>query len=72
LKKECSCDRTAQRIRAALFLQKFVENAKSWVHFDVFAWSPNAKAHAPVGGEAQGLRALFHVLERRYPPKRKT
>ncbi|MEO0542217.1 MAG: leucyl aminopeptidase family protein [Pseudomonadota bacterium] len=64
-----SSDSLGGAITAALFLQKFVTRARSWVHFDVFAWSTASKPHASVGGEAQGLRALFRVLERRYPPK---
>ncbi|MEN0001216.1 MAG: leucyl aminopeptidase family protein [Pseudomonadota bacterium] len=63
-----STDPLGGAITAALFLQKFVKNAQSWVHFDVFAWSPSSKPHASIGGEAQGLRALYSVLERRYPP----
>ncbi|MEM1376596.1 MAG: leucyl aminopeptidase family protein [Pseudomonadota bacterium] len=66
-----SSDPLGGAITAALFLQKFVEDAKTWIHFDVFAWSSASKPHAPVGGEAQGLRALFSVLESRYPRKTK-
>ena len=64
-------DGLAGAITAALFLQKFVKRAQAWVHFDVFAWSTSGKPHSSVGGEAQGLRALFSVLERRYPPKKR-
>ena len=56
----------AGSITAALFLSRFVENAKSWVHLDVFGWVPTAKPWANVGGEAQGIRALFSVIEKRY------
>ncbi|MEM7288763.1 MAG: leucyl aminopeptidase family protein [Pseudomonadota bacterium] len=57
----------AGSITAALFLSRFVENAKSWVHFDIFGWTPAAKPWAPVGGEAQGIRALYQVIAKRYP-----
>ena len=60
----------AGSITAALFLSRFVEKARSWVHLDVYAWNPSAKAGRPEGGEAQGIRALFAVLESRYPPRR--
>ena len=40
--------------------------AKAWAHLDIFAWSPVAKPHAPVGGEAQGIRALLVALKERY------
>ncbi|MEM7300974.1 MAG: leucyl aminopeptidase family protein [Pseudomonadota bacterium] len=57
----------AGSITASLFLSKFVENSKSWCHFDIFGWVPVAKPWAPVGGEAQGIRALFKMLSKKYP-----
>jgi len=56
----------AGSVVAALFLKRFVERAKSFAHFDIFAWVPTPKPHAPEGGEAQAIRALFRVLEGRY------
>lgn len=56
----------AGSITAALFLARFVEQAKTYVHFDVFAWTPRAKPGRPVGGEAQGIRALFSYLKKTY------
>ncbi|MFL5259819.1 MAG: leucyl aminopeptidase family protein, partial [Hyphomicrobiales bacterium] len=56
----------AGSVTAALFLRKFVEKASSYVHLDVFAWTPVAKPGRPKGGEAQGIRALFAVLRDRY------
>lgn len=56
----------AGSITAALFLARFVEKAKTYVHFDVFAWTPRAKPGRPVGGEAQGIRALFAYLKSTY------
>lgn len=53
-------------ITAALFLQRFVENAGAWVHFDTFAWNLKTRPGRPKGGEAQGMRAAFHLLEERY------
>ncbi len=58
----------AGSITAALFLEKFVEQAKVWAHFDIYAWTPSARPGRPEGGEAQGIRALFSMLEDRYPP----
>jgi leucyl aminopeptidase len=52
-------------ITAALFLRKFVE-AKSWLHLDVFAWTPSAKPARPEGGELQSARALYAMLSKRY------
>jgi leucyl aminopeptidase len=52
---------------AALFLERFVEKAKCWVHFDMFAWTATEKPWCPVGGEAQAIRAIFDCLGRRFP-----
>jgi leucyl aminopeptidase len=59
-------DGFAGSITAALFLKRFVPKVRSWVHFDIFGWNPVEKSHAPVGGEAQGIRAIFEVLSQRY------
>jgi leucyl aminopeptidase len=60
-------DGFAGSITAALFLQRFVGKAKIWAHFDIYGWNPVEKPHAPVGGEAQAIRALYHLLKDRYP-----
>jgi leucyl aminopeptidase len=52
-------------ITAALFMRRFV-SAKSWLHFDVFAWTASAKAGRPEGGECQAARALYALLAARY------
>jgi leucyl aminopeptidase len=59
-------DGFAGSITAALFLKRFVENTASWVHFDIFAWNPTERPYGPVGGEAQGIRALERVLSKRF------
>jgi leucyl aminopeptidase len=55
----------AGAITAALFLRRFV-TAKSWLHFDLFAWTPTAKPGRPEGGECQAARALYALLCARY------
>jgi leucyl aminopeptidase len=55
----------AGAITAALFLKKFV-TAPSWLHLDVFAWTPSAKPGRPEGGELQSARALYALLKERY------
>ncbi|MEM8748744.1 MAG: leucyl aminopeptidase family protein [Pseudomonadota bacterium] len=56
----------AGSITAALFLERFVENAKTWAHFDIYGWVPADKPWARTGGEAQGIRALFGTIKARY------
>ena len=56
----------AGSITAALFLKRFVEKAKTYIHFDIYGWVPNAKYGRPKGGEAQGMRALFALISERY------
>jgi len=56
----------AGAITAALFLRKFVGRAKSWAHFDIFAWTPAAKPGRPEGAECQAARALLALLTARY------
>ncbi len=62
-----TADGFAGSITAALFLQRFVSKAKTWAHFDIFGWNPVEKPHAPIGGEAQAIRALYHLLKHRFP-----
>ena len=56
----------AGSITAALFLRRFVENCRSWVHFDIFGWTPSAKPGRPEGGEPQTARLVFDLLSKRY------
>ena len=59
----------AGSVTAALFLQKFAPTTGAWAHLDIFAWNPRARPGWPEGGEAQGLRAAFDMLSRRFPAK---
>jgi leucyl aminopeptidase len=56
----------AGSITAALFLQRFVRQAKAWAHLDIFAWAPEARAGRSFGGTDQGIRAVYGVLKQRY------
>ena len=56
----------AGSVTAALFLQRFVSQAKAWAHLDIFAWAPEAKPGRPFGGTDQGIRAVYGVLKQRY------
>ncbi|MDC0887064.1 leucyl aminopeptidase family protein, partial [Altererythrobacter sp.] len=51
---------------AGLFLDRFVEESIDWAHFDTFAWRPFAKPGRPKGGDAYGLRASWHMLQKRF------
>jgi leucyl aminopeptidase len=56
-------------ITAALFLRRFVgapTSSASWLHLDIFAWTPSAKPGRPEGGECQTARALYALLKTRY------
>jgi len=55
----------AGSITAALFLRQFAGEG-TWMHFDIFAWNPESRPGRPLGGEAQGPRAVYRVLKRRY------
>ncbi len=57
----------AGAVTAALFLRRFVPATTAWAHLDTFAWHPKATPGRPKGGEALGLRAIFDLLETRYP-----
>jgi leucyl aminopeptidase len=52
----------AGSIVAALFLEHFVPDGIAWAHFDVYAWNDASRPGRPVGGEAQGLRAVLAAL----------
>ncbi len=56
----------AGSVTAALFLRRFVEKAKAWVHFDIYAWTPSATSGRPEGAEVQAARLLHDLIEARY------
>jgi leucyl aminopeptidase len=56
----------AGSITAALFLRRFVTQARTWLHCDIFAWTPAAKPGRPEGAECQAARALYALLTARY------
>ncbi len=57
----------AGAVTAAIFLQKFVPEGTPWLHLDTFAWRPAAKPGRPKGGDALGLRAVWAMLQARFP-----
>jgi leucyl aminopeptidase len=53
-------------IIGALFLRRFVAEARHWVHLDLYGWNPRERPGRPVGAEAQGIRTLYAYLKSRY------
>jgi leucyl aminopeptidase len=53
-------------LTAALFLDHFVDPGLDWYHLDIYAWNLGDRPGRPAGGEAQGLRAIWAWLEKRY------
>ena len=53
-------------IFGALFLQRFVTEARTWVHLDLYAWNGKERPGRPVGAEPQTVRALYAFLKHRY------
>ncbi len=56
----------AGAITAALFLNRFVTNAKAWMHLDIAAWTDRPKPGRRTGAEATAARALYALLKARY------
>lgn len=52
----------AGSVIAALFLKRFVREAKRFAHLDIFAWVPHDAPGRPKGGEPQAARALYHFF----------
>jgi leucyl aminopeptidase len=53
-------------ITAALFLKRFVNEARTWMHIDLYSWNSKDRPGRPVGAEAQCIRALYAFLKARY------
>ncbi|AHB47937.1 cytochrome C oxidase subunit II [Hyphomicrobium nitrativorans NL23] len=52
----------AGAVTAALFLKRFVTNARRFAHFDLYGWRPTARPLGPKGGEPQTARAILSLL----------
>lgn len=59
----------AGSVTAALFLNRFVEKATSYAHFDIYGWNPSAKPGRPEGGECQGARLTYALARQLYPAR---
>ena len=56
----------AGAITAALFLNRFVDKAKSWLHLDIPGWNDRPRPGRRTGGEANAARAVYGLLKERY------
>lgn len=56
----------AGAITAALFLNRFVEKAKSWVHLDIAGWVDRPRPGRRAGAEVTTARALYAMIKARY------
>jgi len=56
----------AGSIIAALFLRRFITEAKAWLHCDIYAWNQAPRPGRPEGAECQAARALYALLVKRY------
>jgi leucyl aminopeptidase len=56
----------AGSITCALFLGRFVEAATTWLHVDIYGWTPSSRPGRPEGGECQAARAIYKLLAERY------
>ena len=52
----------AGSVTAALFLKRFVKDAKRFAHLDIYGWVPREQPGRPQGGEPQASRALFQFF----------
>ena len=52
----------AGAITAALFLRRFVKNARRFAHFDLYGWRPVSRPLGSKGGEPQTARAVINLL----------
>jgi leucyl aminopeptidase len=59
----------AGAITAALFLKRFVTKTGSWAHLDIPAWNDRVRPGRPIGGEANGARAVYALLKEHYHPR---
>jgi leucyl aminopeptidase len=58
----------AGSITAALFLKRFITDAKRFAHLDIFGWVPREQPGRPQGGEPQAARALFAYFRKEFGP----
>jgi leucyl aminopeptidase len=53
-------------IIGGLFLKRFVADARTWMHIDLYAWNGKDRPGRPIGAEPQAMRAVYAYLKSRY------
>eukprot|EP00188_Purpureofilum_apyrenoidigerum_P000212 Plantae.Rhodophyta-Purpureofilum_apyrenoidigerum.ctg1085.p1 GENE.Plantae.Rhodophyta-Purpureofilum_apyrenoidigerum.ctg1085~~Plantae.Rhodophyta-Purpureofilum_apyrenoidigerum.ctg1085.p1 ORF type:complete len:532 (+),score=98.71 Plantae.Rhodophyta-Purpureofilum_apyrenoidigerum.ctg1085:52-1596(+) len=61
--KNSSAGGYAGAITAALYLKEFVSSETEWIHIDHMGYNPSSRPGRPEGGEAQGMRALYRLIQ---------
>jgi leucyl aminopeptidase len=56
----------AGAITAALYLNEFVSKGIPWAHLDFMGWNDSSRPGRPEGGEAQGMRAFYRAIVKRF------
>jgi leucyl aminopeptidase len=56
----------AGAITAALFLNRFVTQAGSWLHLDIPGWNDRVRPGRKIGAEVNTARALYALIKARY------
>jgi leucyl aminopeptidase len=54
----------AGSIKAALFLENFIEKTENWIHFDSYCYVPDAKPAHPKGGEVMPFVLLCDMIQK--------
>ncbi|MDP2560342.1 M17 family metallopeptidase [Psychrobium sp. 1_MG-2023] len=62
----CAAGPFGGAITAALYLKEFTANHPNWLHFDIMAWNNRKLSGRPIGGEAFGVRTVYHYLAQKY------
>ena len=57
----------AGSVTAALFLRRFVRQARRFAHFDIYGWRQAAKPLGPKGAEVQTAQQVMEEMRRRKP-----
>jgi leucyl aminopeptidase len=56
----------AGAVYGALFLKRFVTSTPRWIHVDLYGWNAKERSGRPTGGEAQSVRAVYHLIRQLY------